>query len=50
VRNFWQTRDMREESKNMEKIAMVNESKTQEEKPMYDVSSYAEQFKKRFKK
>lgn len=50
VRNFWQTRDMREESKNMERIAMVNESKEQEDKPMYDVSTYAEQLKKRFKK
>ena len=51
VRNFWQTRDLRDTKIEMEKVEMVKESKTQEvNKPAYDVSSYAEELKKRFKK
>lgn len=51
VKNFWQTRDLRETAPVMEKIEMVNESKKEETKGLgYDVSGYAEQFKKRFNK
>ena len=52
VANFWQTRDLRESKPNMERLEMVNEKKSvqEETKPMYDVSTYADQFKKRFKK
>ena len=51
VRNFWQTRDLRDTKIEMEKVEMVKESKTEEvNKPAYDVSSYAEELKKRFKK
>lgn len=51
VRNFWQTRDLRDTKIEMEKVEMVKESKTEEvNKPAYDVSAYAEELKKRFKK
>lgn len=51
VKNFWQTRDLRESAKSMEKLEMVAESKKEETKNLgYDVSGYAEQFKKRFNK
>lgn len=51
VRNFWQTRDLRDTKIEMEKVEMVKESKTTEvNKPAYDVSGYAEELKKRFKK
>jgi len=52
VSNFWQTRDLRESKPTMEKIEMVNEKNSvqEETKPMYDVSAYADQLKKRFKK
>jgi hypothetical protein len=51
VRNFWQTRDLRDTKIEMEKVEMVKESKTEEvNKPAYDVSQYAEELKKRFKK
>ena len=52
VRNFWETRDLREVKVDLEKLAAVNESTVVEEadKPLYDVSSYAEGLKKRFKK
>jgi len=52
VANFWQTRDLRESKPNMERLEMVNENKSvqEETKPMYDVSTYADQLKKRFKK
>jgi hypothetical protein len=51
VRNFWQTRDLRDTKIEMEKVEMVKESKTEEvNKPDYDVSSYAEELNKRFKK
>ena len=52
VRNFWETRDLREVKVDLEKLAAVNESAVTEKKdePLYDVSSYAESLKKRFKK
>lgn len=51
VANFWQTRDLRESTTTMEKVAMVNEAKTEEvNKTAYDVTGYAEAFKKRFNK
>ena len=52
VRNFWETRDLREVKVNLEKLETVNESvKTEEaDKPLYDVSGYADSFNKRFKK
>jgi len=52
VANFWQTRDLRESKPNMERLEMVNEKKSvqEETKPMYDVSTYADELKKRFKK
>jgi hypothetical protein len=52
VANFWQTRDLRESKPNMERLEMVNEKKSvqEETKPIYDVSNYAEELKKRFKK
>ena len=52
VRNFWQTRDLRESASVMEKIEMIKESKEVEENKGlgYDVTGYAEQFKKRFNK
>ena len=52
VRNFWETRDLREVKVNLEKLAAVNESVETEEtdKPLYDVSGYADSFNKRFKK
>ena len=52
VRNFWETRDLREVKVDLEKLAPVNESAATEKKdePLYDVSDYAESLKKRFKK
>ena len=53
VRNFWQTRDMRETTPVMEKIEVVNESAKAEEKVSklpYSVDGMKEQFAKRFKK
>jgi len=52
VRNFWETRDLREVKVDLEKLAPVNESAVTEKKdePLYDVSDYAKSLKKRFKK
>ena len=52
VRNFWETRDLREVKVNLEKLETINEAaKTKEvNKPLYDVSGYADDLKKRFKK
>ena len=52
VRNFWETRDLREVKVDLEKLAPVNESAVADKKdePLYDVSNYAESLKKRFKK
>ena len=51
VRNFWQTRDLREAAPVMEKLEMVKESKEEKKEGLgYDVSGYADAFKKRFNK
>jgi len=52
VANFWQTRDLRDTKVEMEKVAMVAESKTEEPKSTlgYDVTGMAEAFKQRFNK
>lgn len=52
VANFWQTRDLRDTRVEMEKVAMVTESKTEEPKSTlgYDVTDMKEAFKKRFNK
>ena len=52
VANFWQTRDLRDTKVEMEKVAMVTESKTEEPKSTlgYDVTGMAEAFKQRFNK
>jgi methyl-accepting chemotaxis protein len=48
VANFWQTRDLREVAPIMEKIAMVKESKEETKQLPYDLTSVAEDLKKRF--
>lgn len=53
VANFWQTRDLRDTKVEMEKVAMVTESKTKEPKSTlgYNVTpEMADAFKKRFNK
>jgi hypothetical protein len=52
VANFWQTRDLRDTKVEMEKVAMVTESKTEEPKSTlgYDMTGMAEAFKQRFNK
>ena len=53
VRNFWQTRDLREVSSVMEKLIVVNESKVEEAPKStigYDTTDIAAQIAKRFKK
>ena len=51
VANFWQTRDLRDTSVVMEKVAMVTESKEEAKSTLgYDVSDMADAFKKRFNK
>ena len=53
VANFWQTRDLRDTKVEMEKVAMVTESKTEEPKSTlgYNVTpEMADAFKKRFNK
>jgi hypothetical protein len=52
VANFWQTRDLRDTKVEMEKVAMVTESKTEEPKSAlgYDMTGMAEAFKQRFNK
>ena len=52
VRNFWETRDLREVKVDLEKLAAVNESAVAEKKnePLYDVSDMAAALNKRFKK
>lgn len=52
VANFWQTRDLRDTKVEMEKVAMVAESKTEEPKSTlgYDMTGMADAFKKRFNK
>jgi hypothetical protein len=52
VANFWQTRDLRDNKVELEKVAMVTEAKKEEAKPTlgYDVSGMADAFKQRFNK
>lgn len=52
VRNFWQTRDLRETAPVMEKLEMLNESKAEETKSTvgYDTTDIAAQLTARFKK
>jgi len=50
VRNFWQTRDLRESATAMEKLEMIKESKEEVKGLGYDVSGYASELKKRFNK
>ena len=53
VKNFWDTRDLREVAQVMEKVEMVSESKVTEEKAStitYNVDGMAEAFAKRFNK
>lgn len=53
VANFWQTRDLREAPVAMEQVGMVAESKAAQAEAKtigYDVSGYADAFKKRFNK
>ena len=50
VANFWQTRDLREAPVAMEKVVMITESKEETKTIGYDVSGYADAFKKRFNK
>ena len=51
VRNFWQTRDMRETAPVMEKVEMINESKNEEVKQLpYELDGVKEAIAKKFKK
>lgn len=50
VRNFWQTRDLREVAQVMEKVEMVKESKEEVKTLPYDLTGVQEQLAKRFKK
>jgi hypothetical protein len=50
VRNFWQTRDLRETAPVMEKLTMVNENKEVKSTVGYDTTGIASQIAARFKK
>lgn len=50
VRNFWQTRDLREIAPVMEKVEMINESKKEEPKLPYSLDGVQEALTKRFNK
>ena len=50
VRNFWQTRDLRETAPVMEKLTMVNENKEVKSIVGYDTTDIASQIAARFKK
>ena len=50
VRNFWQTRDLREIAPVMEKLSMVNESEEVKSTVGYDTTDIAAQLAARFKK
>ena len=51
VRNFWQTRDMRETAPVMEKVEMINESNKEEVKQLpYKLDGVKEAIAKKFKK
>lgn len=52
VRNFWQTRDLRDVAVVMEKVEMVNEAAVEApaKKPLYDLTNVKEEIAKKFKK
>lgn len=50
VRNFWQTRDLREVAPVMEKVEMITESKKEEKVLPYNLEGVKESIAKRFKK
>ena len=52
VRNFWQTRDLRDVKVVMEKVESVNEANvvTEEKKPLYDLTDVKKSINKRFNK
>ena len=52
VRNFWQTRDLRDVKVVMEKVETVNEAApvTEEKKPLYDLTDVKKSINKRFNK
>lgn len=50
VRNFWQTRDLREFAPVMEKVQMITESKKEEPKLPYSLDGVQEALTKRFNK
>ena len=51
VRNFWETRDLRESAPKMEKLESINEAKIEAPKGLgYDATEYSAEFKKRFNK
>jgi hypothetical protein len=50
VRNFWQTRDLREIAPVMEKVEMINESKKEEKTLPYSLEGVQEALSKRFNK
>jgi len=51
VRNFWETRDLRESTSKMEKLEAINESKVEAPKGLgYDATGYGAELKKRFNK
>ena len=52
VRNFWQTRDLRDVKVVMEKVESVNEAAvvTEEKKPLYDLTDVKKSINKRFNK
>ena len=52
VRNFWQTRDLRDVKVVMEKVESVNETAvvTEEKKPLYDLTDVKKSISKRFNK
>ena len=50
VRNFWQTRDLREVTQVIEKVEMIKESTEEVKQLPYDMTGVAESLNKRFKK
>ena len=50
VRNFWQTRDLREVIQVIEKVEMIKESAEEVKQLPYDMTGVAESLNKRFKK
>jgi hypothetical protein len=52
VRNFWQTRDLRDVAVVMEKVETVNEAAVEApaKKPLYDLTNVKEELAKKFKK